>query len=185
MITSNLPDGFLNYTWDAENRLIAIRTHLGLSPVGSTLKDFREEIQYDHASRRIRRTTFVKLNGSEQLASDEAFVYDGWNQIAALDAVTNQPRQTCVWGRDLSGSLQGAGGVGGLLPVLDVPSGEGHFPAFDRSPGEFHPQALTEPYVNLSIHTALLLRSSNFAFRFTFLVLIACFRQVPRLPGVL
>ena len=29
------------------------------------------------------------------------------------------------------------------------------------SPGDFHPQALTEPYVNLSIHTALLTQSMS------------------------
>ena len=42
------------------------------------------------------------------------FVYDGWNLLAEVDAggaVANWP----VWGLDLSGSLQGAGGIGGLL----------------------------------------------------------------------
>ena len=29
------------------------------------------------------------------------------------------------------------------------------------SPGDFHPQALTDPYVNLSIHTALLTQSMS------------------------
>jgi RHS repeat-associated protein len=44
------------------------------------------------------------------------FLYDGWNPIAILN-----PQSTILtaftWGSDLSGSQQGAGGVGGLLTV--------------------------------------------------------------------
>ena len=42
------------------------------------------------------------------------FVYDGWNLIAELD-LTGRALRTHLWGLDLSGSQQGAGGVGGLL----------------------------------------------------------------------
>jgi RHS repeat-associated protein len=41
-------------------------------------------------------------------------VYDGWNLIAILNPQSSI-LQSFAWGSDLSGSLQGAGGVGGLL----------------------------------------------------------------------
>ena len=47
---------------------------------------------------------------------------DGWNLVAELDG-NNQPVKTYVWGIDLSGSEQGAGGVGGLLSVTDASGG--------------------------------------------------------------
>ena len=44
------------------------------------------------------------------------FLYDGWNLIAEVGTSGSLVR-SYVWGTDLSGSLQGAGGVGGLLEV--------------------------------------------------------------------
>jgi RHS repeat-associated protein len=49
------------------------------------------------------------------LSNDTRFVYDGWSLVAELNASSLQPNATFVWGLDLSGSMQGAGGVGGLL----------------------------------------------------------------------
>jgi len=60
---------------------------------------------------------------------DEKYVYDGWNVIAVYNltettdpatgtvTVSEALAKTLLWGEDLSGSLQGAGGVGGLLAV--------------------------------------------------------------------
>ncbi|MDV7399347.1 RHS repeat domain-containing protein, partial [Arthrospira platensis SPKY1] len=44
------------------------------------------------------------------------FLYDNWNLIAEIDASGDVVR-SYVWGLDLSGTFQGAGGVGGLLSV--------------------------------------------------------------------
>ena len=44
------------------------------------------------------------------------YVYDGWNLIAELDGNSNLI-QSYLWGMDLSGTVQGAGGVGGLVAV--------------------------------------------------------------------
>lgn len=70
-------------------------------------------------------------NGSAYtLASSTLFLYDGWNLIAELDAnSSNAAVRTYAWGLDLSGSLQGAGGVGGLL-FANLGSGT-HAPAYD------------------------------------------------------
>src|SRR5262249_25284467 len=44
------------------------------------------------------------------------FVYDGWNLIAILDQ-TNGPLYSFTWGTDLSGTMQGVGGIGGLISM--------------------------------------------------------------------
>ena len=48
-------------------------------------------------------------------STTNTFLYDGWNLIhEEMEAATPTSR-SYVWGLDLSGTLQGAGGVGGLL----------------------------------------------------------------------
>jgi RHS repeat-associated protein len=61
------------------------------------------------------------------------YLYDGWNLVAETITTNHQPPTTnhYVWGRDLSGSMQGAGGVGGLLAVqMD---GAWYFPFYDNN----------------------------------------------------
>jgi RHS repeat-associated protein len=63
--------------------------------------------------------------------NDVKFVYDGWNLIAILNSSFTL-QTSFVWGSDLSGSIQGTGGVGGLLFICDLPSAIGYSaPAFD------------------------------------------------------
>jgi RHS repeat-associated protein len=50
--------------------------------------------------------------------------------IAELNATNNAVIRSYMWGLDLSGSMQGAGGVGGLLAVNDAANGV-HFGAYD------------------------------------------------------
>ena len=60
---------------------------------------------YDHLGRRVR------LVASE---ASYTFIYDGWNVVLELvdhDGVSE--RIEYYWGKDISGSLQGAGGVWG------------------------------------------------------------------------
>ncbi len=92
-----LTKGAQEYTWDAENRLIEVRER-------GTL---RARYTYDHQGRRIARWTSD--------GADERYLYQDWNLIHIYDANRARPNETYTWGRDLSGSLQGAGGVGGLL----------------------------------------------------------------------
>jgi RHS repeat-associated protein len=102
-------DGTWTYAWDGENRLVAATS-------GSTSLSFA----YDAQSRRI-----AKVTSSGTLR----FVYDDWNLVAEIDN-TNSPIRTHLWGLDLSGSPQGAGGVGGLI-ATSLSSGGSHFMAFD------------------------------------------------------
>ncbi len=52
---------------------------------------------------------------------EERFVYNGWNLVAILNG-SDVLQKHYTWGLDISGSEQGAGGVGGLLAVYDTSS---------------------------------------------------------------
>jgi RHS repeat-associated protein len=66
-------------------------------------------------------------------------VYDAWNPSADYTRSAGVPpvlSRTYLWGTDLSGSIQGAGGVGGLLsvyaPITTNPlTFNSHFPTYD------------------------------------------------------
>jgi len=96
------------YTYNAENRLIAVE------PLVPNDNDTRVEFTYDYLGRRINKKIYTYSAGSWLPTSDFSYLYDGWNLIAKLDA-TGQPTVSYVWGLDLSQSMQGAGGIGGLL----------------------------------------------------------------------
>ena len=115
-------DGRWSYTWDGENRLVKMES-LASGPGGSKR---RLEFAYDFMGRRIW-SKITNLDTSTVL-SEQKFIYDGWNLIAVLNANLSL-RTAFVWGTDLSGSMQGAGGVGGLLKV-SYNSGN-YFTAFD------------------------------------------------------
>jgi RHS repeat-associated protein len=108
-----LTNGDWSYTWDAENRLVATYSN-NVCVVSNA---------YDHASRRVLKITPTATH---------TYVYDGWNLVqetisTAFGTTTNH----YVWGKDLSGTMQGAGGVGGLLAVqID---GAWHFPFYDNN----------------------------------------------------
>ena len=89
--------GDWTYAYDALSRLTEVRSNGVL--VASNF--------YDHQGRRVRLVTQT---------AEHTFFYDGWNVVLELvehDDVTD--RIEYYWGKDISGSLQGAGGVGGLL----------------------------------------------------------------------
>ncbi len=75
------------------------------------------------------------------MSADTRFLYDGWNLIAEFSLQSSVLRlsRSYVWGIDLSGAPQGAGGVGGLLtvsthnpsPLPDHPSSIAHLPCYD------------------------------------------------------
>lgn len=65
-----------------------------------------------------------------ELISVTKFVWDGWNLTAELDGEDEIVR-TYAWGLDMSGSEQGAGGVGGLLFEQDGDGGSIHRVSMD------------------------------------------------------
>jgi hypothetical protein len=105
-------DGRWSYTWDAENRAIGFE-RISSAPTESKVK---LDCTYDHAWRRIQKIVSTN-NGSGYFASiTNRFVYDRWNLIAILDS-QSAVLQSFTWGLDLSGTEQGAGGVGGLISM--------------------------------------------------------------------
>jgi RHS repeat-associated protein len=111
-------DGRWTYAWDAENRLIAMEARSEVATLSPALR-LRLEFAYDGSGRRIRKQVKTRNDSTWTTTSDRRFLYDGWNLIAEFDAnATNSTLalvRSYTWGLDLSGSMQGAGGVGGLL----------------------------------------------------------------------
>ena len=111
-------DGVLwNLTWNGENRLIVAES-----------ADKRLEFTYDYMGRRVRKQVYTGSSGNWTLASESKYAYDGWNCIAIFNG-SDVMQKSYLWGEDLSGSLQGAGGVGGLLAVIDATAT--YFPMYD------------------------------------------------------
>jgi RHS repeat-associated protein len=78
------------------------------------------EFVYDYMGRRVKKTVYDYSAGSWQLNEEKLFVYDGWNLVEEITVVgTTETSRYFVWGLDLSQSLQGAGGIGGLLATVD------------------------------------------------------------------
>jgi len=114
-------DGRWAYTWDGENRLIQMTVNTNVGP------QYLLKFAYDSKGRRIQKV--VTTNGVA--ISTNNFLYDGWNLIAEVSP-NNSAIRTYVWGSDLSGLIQGAGGVGGLLEMSYYGSATTNcFPAFD------------------------------------------------------
>lgn len=114
-------DGRWDYHWDAENRLVGMETR---ASIASAFPDQKKRLTfvYDSQGRRIRKTVEnwdALLNsgaGDWVETISLIFLYDGWNLLTELDGNDgNALVRSHAWGLDLSGSIQGAGGVGGLL----------------------------------------------------------------------
>ncbi|MCF6313821.1 MAG: RHS repeat-associated core domain-containing protein [Verrucomicrobiales bacterium] len=109
----------LSMSWDAHNRLMVVEPS---APVDGDLRAF---YQYDGTGRRISKIVDQYDAGTTSWVASEvrSFVYDGWNVIreGVVDTsgggIVETQIKRYTWGIDLSGSRQGAGGVGGLLMV--------------------------------------------------------------------
>jgi RHS repeat-associated protein len=109
-------DARWHYTWDGENRLITVETSTLAAAVGVPKQKL--EFAYDAQSRRFQKKMYWwnTSTSAYALSANTHFLYDGWNLLADLNGQSsNAVLCTYVWGLDLSGSWQGAGGVGGLL----------------------------------------------------------------------
>ena len=110
-------DAKWTYAWDGENRLKSVETSAAAVTAG--VAKARLEFAYDGQGRRVAKKVSNWSPGGWVLASSTLFLFDGWNLLAELrlnpSTSTFDLHSSYVWGTDLSGSLQGAGGVGGLL----------------------------------------------------------------------
>ncbi len=103
-----LADDRAKYHWDSLNRLVGVETRDGI--VAS--------YAYDHRWRRIRK--YIRhADGSE---TQIRFIYDDSNLLAEIPVKPGpylQAPRFYTWGRDLTGTIQGAAGVGGLLAISE------------------------------------------------------------------
>jgi len=135
-------DGTWSYAYDAEDQLRSVTSR------SLTNGAIRVRNAYDYRHRRTSKTV-QRLNAATalppsppvELREGEAlemrtFVYDDWNLIHETvytvdSGVTNVTEIQYFWGLDLSGTIQGAGDVGGLLAVSR--NGQLYFPTFDNN----------------------------------------------------
>jgi RHS repeat-associated protein len=119
-------DGTLTYTWNGGNRLVTA------TPKTPAVGDKKLEFLYDYMGRRVRKNTSA-WDGSTWQPSDTAlFVYDGWNMIEELDGA-GAVKASYVYGLDISQSLQGAGGIGGILARVDHATDKVHVYFYDAN----------------------------------------------------
>lgn len=109
-----IEDGRFYYSWNGENRLVAVETKT--SETGAKRLTFA----YDYLGRRFVKNIF-KFDGTHYVPSEKLhFIYNGWNMVKEIKSKEgNAIDRFYVWGLDLSQTLQGAGGVGGLLVASD------------------------------------------------------------------
>lgn len=101
-------DGVRSMSYDSENQL----TNVTL--VGIVKKDFI----YDGLNRLRIKREYGWIGGTWNKTNEIRFVWDG-NSIVQLRDSNNVPTLTLTRGLDLSGSLQGAGGIGGILAMTE------------------------------------------------------------------
>jgi len=127
-----LTDGKGNtYLYDEENRLVEVD-----NSNGKTIS------VYDGLSRRVEKRVYT----GGALTSTTRYLYDGKLAIGEYDA-TNSLQRSYTRGLDLSGSRQGAGGIGGLLALTDSTGSYSYF-----TDGNGNVVDLTDAYGNSAAH---------------------------------
>ncbi|MEI7731569.1 MAG: glycohydrolase toxin TNT-related protein [Verrucomicrobiota bacterium] len=101
-------DGQRGFDYDDENQLIRI----------TATNQWKSEFVYDGLMRRRIGKEFTWTNSSWLLTNEVRYVYDGSLVVQERDS-NNVPCVTYSRGLDLSGLLQGSGGIGGLLARTD------------------------------------------------------------------
>jgi RHS repeat-associated protein len=111
------------YAYDTQNRLIRVE------PQDPLPGDTKVTFEYDHQWRRVQKEVHTYSDpGGWSLTSDTRFAYDGWNLTGELDSNGGLVK-SYAWGVDVSDTLQGAGGIGGLLAATEGTSA--HFYLYD------------------------------------------------------
>ncbi len=101
-----LSDGYRAFAYDDENQLIEVLV----------TNAWKSEFAYDGKLRRRVRKEYAWQKGAWVQTNEVRYVYDGNLVIQERDG-NNAPVTTYTRGLDLSGTLQGAGGIGGLLAM--------------------------------------------------------------------
>jgi RHS repeat-associated protein len=122
-------DSQWSYAWDGANRLVRMETRAEAMARG--VKAVKVEFAYDGQNRRFMKRSFTR-SGNAWAAQPSAvtlYYWQGWSLVAeasyavswsgtTMSAATFQNGQKFYWGLDASHTLQGAGGVGGLVGMV-------------------------------------------------------------------
>ncbi len=119
-----LSDGLWRYAYDSENRLKSMHSKIA-DHTGYGIALF---FGYDYLGRRVQKTVWNYSGTPEtpthvSIRSKTNYAYDGWTLLAEYDASESTGgslKRRFTFGIDLSGSLGGAGDVGGLLAIEDL-----------------------------------------------------------------
>ncbi|MBA4388777.1 MAG: hypothetical protein C0404_12405, partial [Verrucomicrobia bacterium] len=99
-------------TWDAENRLVGVAPQVNYA--GATKSAYK----YDSEGRRVYKRVDSWTNSAWQLSCECDCVYDGWVLLAEISRTPTLPyaiTNIYCYGIDMSGSVNGSAGIGGLL----------------------------------------------------------------------
>jgi len=164
-----LSDGRFSYSWDSENRLLGAET---LSTLPSSVPRVKLEFAYDYMSRCVGKKVYTWDGANWNGTSTNSMIYDGWNLIREIRNQQSQITNSYVWGLDLSSSLQGAGGVGGLLAVAEgtnvyvaAADGNGNVADYVNGQGAVAAHYEFDAYGNLVVATGD--HADDFAFLFS------------------
>lgn len=134
-------DGVWDYTYDAENRLVAIQHRTDVLGTGKIALNNakRLEFVYDYLGRRVTKivkTGWSSGSGFGSVSTTQTkFIYAGWNLIAEYQNATTTTLGTLLrsftWGLDLTGSLTASGGIGSLLQIWDAGKTKTYLPTYD------------------------------------------------------
>jgi RHS repeat-associated protein len=111
-LLSNVQAGeTLLYSWDDESQLTSVQMDPASTPA---FQPWRIDFVYD-GLRRLRRALQFTWNGSAWTSQGETrYLYGGMLIVQERNS-GNTPQVTYTRGLDLSGTIEGAGGIGGLL----------------------------------------------------------------------
>jgi RHS repeat-associated protein len=157
IVTANLPaspilqydangnltnDGSRSFSYDAENQLTNV----------TVAGQWRSDFFYDGLGRRRIERDYAWQSGAWAITNEVRYLCDGMLVMQELDS-NNVAHVTYTRGLDFSGSIQGAGGIGGLLARTDTSGltfyhadGSGNVTALMDSGGCMSARYLYDPF---------------------------------------
>lgn len=138
-------DGLKGFEYDDANQLVSVTVTNG----------WRSEFSYDALGRRRISKEYTWSGASWTVTNEVRYVWDGMAVLQERDGA-NAVKVTYTRGLDLSGTMQGAGGIGGLLARTDSSGSAfyysdagGNVTAMTDSSGNVVARYLYDPFGNL------------------------------------
>lgn len=123
-------DAQWTYAWNKLDQLVEAEEHNPESGAVARKLEFTHDLE----GRRVEKR--VKVNGA--LTKRITTLYDGWRPILDIEysgTGLEIARRIYTWGPDVSGSLDGAAGIGGLIEIFEIKNGisQKFLPVYDSA----------------------------------------------------